>query len=98
MIELILKGQVYLFLIIFVMMVAGMIKDNNLFSDVFAFLKKSIKSNRAVVALFSAITGCMPIKGRVRIGILLDTLQHKKQSKEKSLTLLFILTLLFLKS
>ena len=85
MIELILKGQVYLFLIIFVMMVAGMIKDNNLFSDVFTFLKKSIKSNRAVVALFSAITGCMPIKGRVTVSAgLLDTLATQKpEQREK---------------
>ena len=57
--DFILKGQVYLFLIVFVMMIAGMIKENNLFSDVFAFLKRSLKSNRAVVALFSAITGCI---------------------------------------
>ena len=67
MIDLILKGQVYLFLIVFVMMIAGMIKDNNLFSDVFTFLKRSIKSNRAIVAMFSALTGILPIKGRVTV-------------------------------
>jgi len=84
MIELILKGQVYLFLIIFVMMVAGMIKDNNLFSDVFTFLKRNIKSNRAVVAIFSAITGCMPIKGRVTVSAgLLDTLASKDPKKRE---------------
>ena len=85
MIELILKGQVYLFLIIFVMMVAGMIKENNLFSDVFTFLKRSCKSNRAVVAIFSAITGCMPIKGRVTVSAgLLDTLATQKpEQREK---------------
>ena len=62
MIDLMIKGQVYLFLIVFVMMIAGMIKDNNLFSDVFAFLKRNIRSNRAVVAIFSAVTGVLPIK------------------------------------
>tara|TARA_Y100001958_G_C21149105_1_gene485715 strand:- start:89 stop:1120 length:1032 start_codon:yes stop_codon:yes gene_type:complete len=84
MIELILKGQLYLFLIIFVMMVAGMIKDNNLFSDVFTFLKRNIKSNRAVVAIFSAITGCMPIKGRVTVSAgLLDTMASKDPIKRE---------------
>ena len=85
MIDLILKGQVYLFLIVFVMMIAGMIKDNNLFSDVFTFLKKSIKSNRAIVAMFSALTGILPIKGRVTVSAgLLDTMAPKnKKSREK---------------
>jgi len=84
MIDFILKGQVYLFLIIFVMMIAGMIKDNNLFSDVFAFLKRSIKSNRAIVALFSALTGVLPIKGRVTVSAgLLDTLAPKDKKKRE---------------
>ena len=85
MIDLILKGQVYLFLIVFVMMIAGMIKDNNLFSDVFTFLKRSIKSNRAIVAMFSALTGILPIKGRVTVSAgLLDTMAPKnKKSREK---------------
>jgi len=84
MIEFILKGQVYLFLIIFVMMIAGMIKDNNLFSDVFAFLKRSIKSNRAIVALFSALTGILPIKGRVTVSAgLLDTMAPKDKKKRE---------------
>ena len=84
MIEFILKGQVYLFLIIFVMMIAGMIKENNLFSDVFAFLKRSIKSNRAIVALFSALTGVLPIKGRVTVSAgLLDTLAPKDKKKRE---------------
>ncbi len=79
MIDLMIKGQIYLFLIVFVMMIAGMIKDNNLFSDVFAFLKRNIKSNRAVVALFSAITGVLPIKGRVTVSAgLLDTIAPTK--------------------
>ena len=84
MIEFILKGQVYLFLIVFVMMIAGMIKENNLFSDVFAFLKRSIKSNRAIVALFSAMTGVLPIKGRVTVSAgLLDTMAPKDKKKRE---------------
>jgi|TARA_B110000483_G_scaffold166542_1_gene197061 hypothetical protein len=81
MIDNLLAGQVYLFLIVFVMMIAGMIKDNNLFSDVFSFLKRSMKSNRAIVALFSALTGVLPIKGRVTVSAgLLDTLATKNQA------------------
>ena len=81
MIDLIFSGQIYLFLIVFVMMIAGMIKDNNLFSDVFSFLKRSMKSNRAIVALFSALTGVLPIKGRVTVSAgLLDTLATKNQA------------------
>jgi len=84
MIDLVLKGQVYLFLIVFVMMIAGMIKENNLFSDVFVFLKRSIRSNRGVIALFSAITGILPIKGRVTVSAgLLDTLAPKDKAKRE---------------
>jgi len=85
MIDLIFSGQIYLFLIVFVMMIAGMIKDNNLFSDVFSFLKRSMKSNRAIVALFSALTGILPIKGRVTVSAgLLDTMAPKKpESRSK---------------
>ena len=66
-IELALKGQVYLFLIVFVMMIAGMVKEHGLFSDAFNFLAHNIKSKRAVVALVSAIMGLLPIKGRVTV-------------------------------
>jgi hypothetical protein len=65
-------------------MIAGMIKENNLFSDVFAFLKRSLKSNRAIVALFSALTGVLPIKGRVTVSAgLLDTLAPKDKKKRE---------------
>ena len=66
-IDLLLKGQVYLFLIIFVMMIAGMVKENKLFDDLFCFFEQSLKSKKAVVAVVSAITGLLPIKGRVTV-------------------------------
>ena len=66
-IELALKGQVYLILIVFVMMIAGMVKEHGLFGDAFNFLAHNIKSKRAVVALVSAIMGLLPIKGRVTV-------------------------------
>ena len=80
--DLIYNGQSYLFLIIFVMLIAGMIKDNNLFIDLFSYLKNNIKSNRGVVTLFSALSGILPITGRVTVSAgLLDTIAPKDKNK-----------------
>lgn len=81
MIDLIFKGQLYLFLIIFVMMIAGMIKENNLFKDLYCFFEKNIRSKKAIVAIVSALTGLLPIKGRVTVSAgMLDTLAPKKKT------------------
>ena len=73
------SGQVYLFLIVFVMMIAGMIKENNLFKDIFCFFEQNLKSKKAVVAIVSALTGLLPIKGRVTVSAgMLDTLAPDK--------------------
>jgi hypothetical protein len=73
------NGQVYLFLIVFVMMIAGMIKENDLFKDVFCFFEQNLKSKKAVVAIVSALTGLLPIKGRVTVSAgMLDTLAPNK--------------------
>lgn len=61
------NGQVYLLLIVFVMMIAGMVKEHKLFNDVFCYFEQSLKSKKAVVALVSALTGLLPIKGRVTV-------------------------------
>jgi hypothetical protein len=61
------NGQEYLFLIVFVMMIAGMVKENSLFDDVFCFFEQNLKSKKAVVAIVSALTGLLPIKGRVTV-------------------------------
>tara|TARA_B100000902_G_C27176526_1_gene846661 strand:+ start:60 stop:1094 length:1035 start_codon:yes stop_codon:yes gene_type:complete len=77
--SLIYGGQVYLFLIVFVMMIAGMVKDNKLFNDVFCFFEQNLRSKKAVVAIVSAITGLLPIKGRVTVSAgILDTLAPDK--------------------
>jgi len=81
MIDFILNGQVYLFLIIFVMMIAGMIKEHQLFKDLFCFFEQSLKSKKAVVTIVSALTGLLPIKGRVTVSAgMLDTLAPPKGS------------------
>jgi hypothetical protein len=77
--SLIYNGQVYLFLIVFVMMIAGMVKEHGLFKDMFCFFEQNLKSKKAVVAIVSALTGLLPIKGRVTVSAgMLDTLAPDK--------------------
>ena len=73
------NGQLYLFLIVFVMMIAGMVKDHGLFKDMFCFFEQNLKSKKAVVAIVSALTGLLPIKGRVTVSAgMLETLAPDK--------------------
>lgn len=75
-------GQDYLLLIVFVMMTVGIIKEKALFNSMFYYIKKSVKSNRAVVALLSAIGGLLPISGRVTVSAgLLDTIAPMRGQK-----------------
>lgn len=77
--SLIYNGQIYLFLIVFVMMIAGMVKDHGLFKDMFCFFEQNLKSKKAVVAIVSALTGLLPIKGRVTVSAgMLETLAPDK--------------------
>ena len=73
------NGQIYLLLIVFVMMIAGMVKEHGLFRDVFCFFEQNLKSKKAVVAVVSALTGLLPIKGRVTVSAgMLETLAPDK--------------------
>lgn len=77
--NLLLNGQIYLLLIVFVMMIAGMVKDHGLFKDMFCFFEQNLKSKKAVVAIVSALTGLLPIKGRVTVSAgMLETLAPDK--------------------
>lgn len=79
MIDLVIKGQIYLFLIVFVMMIAGMVKENGLFKDLFCFFEQNLKSKKSVVAIVSALTGILPIKGRVTVSAgMLETMAPDK--------------------
>lgn len=72
------KGLEYLWLIFFIMIVAGVAKERNLFMPVYSYIKESFKSNRVVLFLISAISGVLPIEGRVTISAgVLDTITHK---------------------
>ena len=77
--SLVYNGQIYLFLIVFVMMIAGMVKEHGLFKDMFCFFEQNLKSKKAVVAIVSALTGLLPIKGRVTVSAgMLETLAPDK--------------------
>ncbi|MDA9938735.1 hypothetical protein N9C48_01360 [bacterium] len=76
------KGQEYLLFIAFIMMVAGLIKQHNLFAGAYAYIQKVFKSKRVIVALMSAFTGILPISGRVTVSAgMLDTIAPPKGSK-----------------
>ena len=51
--SLIYSGQVYLFLIVFVMMIAGMVKEHKLFDDVFCFFEQNLKSKKYTQQMIS---------------------------------------------
>jgi len=81
-IDLLYKGQEYLLFIVFIMMIAGIIKEKNLFASMYAYIQKVFKSKRVIVALMSAFTGILPISGRVTVSAgMLDTLAPPKGSK-----------------
>jgi len=73
--EVLLQGQNYLFYLIFVMIIVGIIKENEYFVDFVNILIKFVPSKRAVVALVSLFGGILPIPGRVTVSAgLLDTI------------------------
>jgi hypothetical protein len=64
------------------MMAAGIIKEHNLFASAYAYIQKVFKSKRVIVSLMSALTGILPVSGRVTISAgMLDTLAPKKGCK-----------------
>ena len=73
-----LKDISYLWMVFFIMIVAGLAKEYSLFAPAFAYVKNTFRSNRFVVAMLSAIGGILPIEGRVTISAgLLDTVAPK---------------------
>lgn len=64
------------------MMSVGIIKEQALFNSMFYYIKQSVKSNRAVVALLSTTGGLLPITGRVTVSAgLLDTIAPMQGQK-----------------
>lgn len=58
-----------------IMLFAAWAKKTNFFMPVYRFVAKNVKSKRAVVAIISAISGVLPIEGRVTVSAgFLDTI------------------------
>lgn len=72
------KGLEYLWMLFFIMITAGIAKDKELFAPAFAYILDTFKSNRVIVALVSAVSGVLPIEGRVTVSAgVLDTICSK---------------------
>ena len=83
--NLLIKNQWYLFYLAAIMVVAGYAKHYNWFYPIYQFIVNRVKSKRAVVALISALTGVLPIPGRVSVSAgVLDTISSdESKSREK---------------
>ena len=75
----------YLWMILFIMISAGLAKEYKLFAPAFAYVRNTFRSNKFVLVLLSAIGGVLPIEGRVTISAgLLDTVAPKEgKGREK---------------
>ena len=73
-----LKDISYLWMIVFIMISAGLAKEYHLFAPAFAYVRNTFRSNKFVLVLLSAIGGILPIEGRVTVSAgLLDTIAPK---------------------
>jgi len=73
-----LDDEIYLFVLISIMVVSGIAKDNSLFAGTYSFLKSKFKSNRLVIMLLSFVSGILPIEGRATVSAgILDTATSK---------------------
>ncbi len=82
--NLLINNQWYLFYLAGIMVVAGYAKHYNWFFPIYQFVVDRVKSKRAVVALVSALTGILPIPGRVSVSAgVLDTISSESRGREK---------------
>jgi hypothetical protein len=73
-----LKDISYLWMIIFIMISAGLAKEYSLFAPVYAYVRNVFRSNKFVLVILSAIGGILPIEGRVTVSAgMLDTIAPK---------------------
>lgn len=72
----------YILILAVVMVLSGLIKQNNLFAPFYNFLINKIKSKKLLVVLISMFGGILPIPGRVIVSAgLLDTLAPLDKDK-----------------
>lgn len=73
-----LKDIKYLWMIVFIMIAAGLAKEYQLFAPAYAYVRNVFRSNKFVLVILSAIGGILPIEGRVTVSAgLLDTVAPK---------------------
>ncbi len=78
------KEQFYLLYLICIMIITGLIKENNLFNNIYNFLLNNIKSKRLLITIISAISGVLPIPGRVVVSAgILDVLTSNVGAKKR---------------
>lgn len=76
--SIIFKDISYLWMIVFIMISAGLAKEYHLFAPAFAYIRNTFRSNKFVVVILSAVGGILPIEGRVTVSAgLLDTVAPK---------------------
>lgn len=84
--HLLIKNQWYLFYLAGIMVVAGYAKHYNWFFPIYQFVVNRVQSKRAVVALISALTGVLPIPGRVSVSAgVLDTISSDDPKSRQKL-------------
>ena len=72
------KNLDYLWMVIFIMISAGLAKEYSLFAPAFAYVRSTFRSNKFVLVILSIIGGILPIEGRVTISAgLIDTIAPK---------------------
>lgn len=78
------KDMYYLAYLAYIMIISGLIKKHNLLSGVYSWLIKKIKSKKLLVGLISAVSGILPIPGRVVVSAgVLDTIAADEPEKRK---------------
>lgn len=82
--EVITKNQEYLLLLALIMGLSFSAKKTQVFTPVYRFVAKKIKSKRAVIAILSTLSGVLPINGRSSVSAgALDTLAPHGDNNKK---------------
>lgn len=80
--QLFFKNQNYIIYMMAVMIISGIMKDKNIFSGLYNMLINRFKSKRILLTIISAVSGVIPVPGRVVISAgILDTIQSDKKHR-----------------
>jgi hypothetical protein len=80
--EFLLAGLWYIPYLAFIMIMSGWAKETGIFMPVYRWIAKNVKSKRAVVVIISAISGILPIEGRVTVSAgFLDTIAPRDKRR-----------------